>query len=122
MIATRASCRLDPEDKGDMTSEAESCEVIELPSFCFNTNGLPMTILVGHMLVDAAAGHPTCGGAYFEAFESVLNAFGIQSIVIPFHKATIPVRVRDAGGATSSKEVRPIPLRLGNAIVCLRKC
>ena len=81
-----------------------------------------MNVLVGHMLVDTAAGHPTCGGAYFEALESGVNTYGLQSAVNLFSKATIPVTARGVGGAATYKEVRLIPLRLGNAIVVLRKC
>ena len=64
-----------PPPEAETMFEAKSRQTIEAASFCFHTNGLPMTILVGHMPVDTAAGHPACGRAYFQALESGLNAF-----------------------------------------------
>ena len=46
------------------------------PSRCFHIAGhkLPMSLHAGHMLVDSAAGHPTCGGASCAVLEHGLNA------------------------------------------------
>ena len=103
-------------DAGVM-AEIESCDAIRISFFSFHAAGLPMTMLIGHMLVDTIASHSICGGAYFHALESGLNAFDIKSIFIQFHKATRLIRACGAGGAACSKEIRFIPLRLGNATV-----
>ena len=90
------------------------------PSFCFShiaSHKLLMSLHAGHVLVDSAAGHPTCGGTYFAVLEHGLNAFGIKSVVIPFEKATIPIKARGVGGSALAKSVRFVPLRLGNASV-----
>ena len=91
------------------------------PACCFHIASLrlPMSLLAGHMLVDSAAGHPTCGGAYFAALESGLNAAGVTSTIIPFEKATVPIKACGVGGSALTKEVRLVPLRLGNVIVCV---
>ena len=39
-------------------------------------------IYEGCVLVDTAAGHPTCGGSYFDALERGLNKHGIKSVII----------------------------------------
>ena len=54
----------------DARTAVESCKAIEIQFFCYRSAGLLMTMFIGHMLVDTVAGHTTCGGAYFQAFES----------------------------------------------------
>ena len=86
---------------------------------CFHIAGhrLPMSMFAGHMLVDSAAGHPTCGGAYFAALESCLNAACVKSTIIYVEKATIPIKTRGFRGSALTKEIRLVPLRLCNAAV-----
>ena len=72
-------------------------------------------IYEGCVLVDTAAGHPTCGGSYFDALERGLNKHGIKSVIISSNVASIPTRARGVGGIAQTKEVRLIPMRLGNA-------
>ena len=76
--AERSSSMMEPAAvfEADAVAEAESSESLESQLFCVHSGGLPMTTLIGHMPVDTAAGHPTCGGAYFQAFVSGFNACG----------------------------------------------
>ena len=76
-----------------------------------------MLVPTGHMLADSAAGHPTQGGAYFDILEFGLHAQGMKSIILSSDKITIPVKARGVGGSALAREVRFIPLRLGNATV-----
>ena len=69
------------------------------------------------LLVDTAAGHPTCGGSYLEVLEKGLNTHGIKSVIISFSKASIPTKARGVGGTVQTKEVMLIPMRLDNATV-----
>ena len=71
----------------------------------------------GSALVDTGAGHPTCGSVYFERIETELNRCGIKSIVIPTENASIPVHAKGVGGVACTKEVRLVPMRLGNMTV-----
>ena len=74
----------------------------------------------GCALVDTAAGHPTCGGSYFETLEAGLNKCGPKNVVISSDKASIPIQARGVGGVAQTREVRLIPMRLGNITVFCR--
>ena len=80
-----------------------------------SASNLPLS--EGCALVDTAAGHPTCGGSYFEALEMGLNKWGVKSVVISSDKASIPTQARVVGGVAQTKEVRLIPMRLWNITV-----
>ena len=69
------------------------------------------------MLVDTTAVHPTCGGSYIEVLEKGLNTHGIKRVITSHNKASIPTKARGVGGTAQTKEVRLIPMRLGNATV-----
>ena len=73
--------------------------------------------LKGCALVDTAAGHPTCGGSYFETLDAGLNTCGVKSVVISSDRASIPIQARGVGGVVQTKEVRLIPMRLGDITV-----
>ena len=75
------------------------------------------TLSEGCALVDTAAGHPTCGGSYFETLEAGLNMCGLKSVVISSDRASIPIQARGVGGVARTKEVRLIPMRLGDLTV-----
>ena len=75
------------------------------------------TLPAGSALVDTGAGHPTCGSLSFERIEVALNRCGIKSVVIPAKLASIPVCAKGVGGVASTKEVRVVPMRLGNETV-----
>ena len=63
-----------------------------------------LTLQEGFVLVDTAAGHPICGGFYFDALERGLNKQGVKSVVISVDKASIPTKARGVGGTASTKE------------------
>ena len=71
----------------------------------------------GSALVDTGAGHPTCGALSFERIEVALNRCGIKSVAIPANMASIPVCAKGVGGVASTKEIRIVPMRLGNETV-----
>ena len=63
-----------------MKVQASSLPTKHEPSRSFHiaSHKLLMFLHAGHMRVDSAAGHPTCGGAYFAVLEHGLNASGIE--------------------------------------------
>ena len=77
------------------------------------TRNLP----AGSALVDTGAGHPTCGAASFVRIKTALNRCGIKRVIIPATIASIPLCAKGVGGLASTKEIRIVPMRLGNDTV-----
>ena len=83
----------DSDDTIDSAFQTRSAECIEPLSFdSIELVEMTIPLHAGHMLMDSAAGHPTCGGSYFDVLESGLNVHGINSVIISSDRATIPIK------------------------------
>ena len=98
--------------------KSQLCEPFSCFLHIFEIRDRNLPLQEGFVLVDTAAGHPTCGGSYFDALERVLNKQGVNCVVISVDKASIPTKARGVGGIASTKEIRLIPMRLGNVKAC----
>ena len=79
------------------------CEPFPCFLHIFEIGDRNLPLQEGFVLVDTAAGHPTCGGSYFDALELWLNKQGLKSVVISVDKASIPTKARGVGGTPQLK-------------------